>query len=141
MWRSFLGVFFSLFVLSIQVGVTLSTHYCGGSAVETVLSLSKEDLHCLSKETTPSCADGHEAFFHTSGCCRNEYTQLVAQDNYLPVLALDHSFAPALPLCDTFSTSLFRAYTVLASKPFTYTDNPSPPHERHLVLFTQAFLL
>ena len=76
--------------------VTLSIHHCGGHAVKTTFSLSKQPLSCVPRaaEQTGVCEKEHDNthVFCAKDCCRNSHWRLAVPDDYLPHVAFAGSF-------------------------------------------------
>lgn len=84
MLKRILSISLMLVILVLNVGLTHITHYCGGEAVESSLSLVHSDLSCgMTSTEMQSCTnDEHKEAFNKKGCCENEYTSISADIDY-----------------------------------------------------------
>lgn len=66
------------------MGFTVSTHFCGGHAVESVLAIGDQHLDCGMMEMKREVSDhpNDKAIVSKSACCSNEYSVYDIEDQY-----------------------------------------------------------
>ncbi len=119
------------------MGFTLSTHYCGGHAVESVLAIGGQDLDCgmmnmEQQHTSTSDTVDKEP------CCSNEYSQYRIEGDYnVEVMSIDVN-----------STFLFAFVYSYLSDSFDEVDSykpylcyTSPPLPKDIPVLHQSFLI
>lgn len=104
MMRKALSIFFAVLLLISNLGLTLSTHYCGGIAVNTQLVMGNYDLNCGMEIQASACDTNEQTTFRKSSCCDNEHLRIQLDDEYkhqIQITDLDVSdliaFVPNLP--------------------------------------------
>lgn len=66
----------SIVILVMNMSITFSTHYCGGKAVKTSLSIFQQDLSCgmAEDEKSSDCeVDYQKPSFSKKNCCENKH--------------------------------------------------------------------
>ena len=65
------------------MGWAVNTHFCGGHAVKTRLSIGFKHLGCGMENVKVSCESGlmQNAQFSETPCCEDQYQQLEVDDN------------------------------------------------------------
>lgn len=124
----------SFVILFTSMGFTLSSHYCGGKKVKTVLNLGKSDISCGMKNMTKECGN-HKQF--KKKCCQNEFQEIQIEDDYIPQIAdynLDTKFA-ALFLFIT--SNIFNVET----EENTFNNHSPPLLVRNIPILIQSFLI
>jgi len=69
-------------LLVVNMSLTFSTHYCGGEAVETSISLGKADVGCGMEDTSADDCDSPTDGVISKNCCSNEYYTLSLDEDY-----------------------------------------------------------
>lgn len=101
------------------MGITLSTHFCMGRAVDNELMIGMHELSCGMMDLDANC-ETSETRFMTPGCCDNEFVSIDIEDDY-QVVVEQFSFE---------STFLFAfTYTFLFNQ--TNTNEPSLAYADH----------
>lgn len=94
--RRILAIFFTLLILVSGANVTLGTHFCGGTAVDSQLMLGHQHLDCGMSgmdSKKEGAEDRHETMLQ-SGCCNNEYVSLLTDTNFkLATLKVDYNWS------------------------------------------------
>lgn len=122
------------------MGFTLSTHFCGGHAVESVLAIGNQHVDCgmMEDKQEPSNHDDGKTTLSKIPCCSNEYSEYSIEDDYsAEVISIDVN-----------NTFLFAfVYTYLSpildhsddNRLHTYYD--SPPLIPDIPILNQSFLI
>ena len=78
------AVLLSALMLVINMSLTFSTHYCGGEAVETSISLGKADVGCGMEMPEADDCDNIEDLTSITkkGCCENVHFTLSVEEDY-----------------------------------------------------------
>lgn len=122
------------------MGFTVSTHFCGGHAVESVLAIGNQDVDCGMMDMKQEHANHQDGKAHVSKapCCANDYTVYEIADDYSAeanTISVDNNFLFALVY-----TSLFANFeSGDNNKPYTFYD--SPPLIEDIPVFNQSFLI
>jgi hypothetical protein len=82
--KQFLAISLAILMLTTNMSVTFATHYCGGKAVKSSISLGHDDLTCgMTKMEDATCVNhSHEAGITKKDCCENKYTLLSVDDDF-----------------------------------------------------------
>lgn len=125
------------------MGLAMSTHYCGGHAVESQLTLGYEDLNCGMKMVT-SCSenDSNTYSFQKKPCCENKYKSYDIDDDFLKSQFL-LDFSPLVYVQPVLHVSSFETQVVKHAnhqKKAFYPHAP-PLQDEEIYLFIQSFLL
>ena len=131
----------SFILLSGHINLTLGTHFCDGTAVETKIMLGESHLGCGMMEI--SCDDSDEngneqVSFDKAPCCKNEFHTIQSSDDFVKDAALkvfNIDFAVAF-LYTTLNLDLLSK----ATHQF-YTEYISPPLEKDIQVLFQTFLI
>jgi hypothetical protein len=123
-----------------SMGFTLSTHFCGGHAVESALAIGDTNLDCgmMDAMQKPVDHENSNTIVSESACCSNEYSEYNIEDDY----------SAGLTSVDVNNTFLFAfAYTYLSpdlneidhNRPYIYYDYPPLITDIHVL--NQSFLI
>lgn len=121
------------------MGITFSTHYCMGRAVDNELVIGMHELSCGMMDLDNSCeseAIGPE--FMAPDCCDNEFLSIETEDDYqIPTeqISLESQFVLAFTY-----TFLFDLQKNITAK-VAFADNHPPPLEQDYQSLYQSFLL
>jgi hypothetical protein len=122
------------------MGFTLSTHFCGGHAVESALAIGDTNVDCGMMEMVknPVHHEHDTTIVNESACCSNQYSEYNIEDDY----------SGELTSVDVNNIFLFAfAYTYLSpnlneidnNRPYVYYD--SPPLIADIPVLNQSFLI
>ncbi len=137
--KKILSVFLSLLILISSTGITLSTHFCMGRAVENEISLGMDLLNCGMMDEVELCrtdSDGQNLM--APSCCDNEFLSIKIQDDYQKI-SNEISFETQFLYAFTY-TFLFDCQ--LNSEPsLALADHAPPLLEQDYQSLYQSFLL
>ena len=117
------------------MGFAVSTHFCGGHPVESVLAIGHKDLDCgmMDMQQELSNPHGGETQLGKVPCCANQYAAYEIEDDYSleanPV-SIDGQFLFVL---------VYSSLTPGFKLPYVYYD--SPPLIADLPVLNQTFLI
>ncbi len=140
--KKIIAISLLLILLLSNVGLSVATHYCGGHAVKSGLSLGGSALDCGMSErsaASPEC-DRSGNHLKPERCCENYRQVLQTDDNHSPDVisaVLDIAFGLVPHHYDFLSKKLFSREK--SPKAFFYPPPPLPARDVQ-VLF-QSFLI
>lgn len=143
MHRKILHIVMAFVLVASNLGLTLSTHYCQGDALESQINLTPVDLGCGMADMGNSCAlpvelHGDKTQFDNTPCCENEYQTIQPTEDFIkeatPV-TFNIDFAIAIVYA-TLNPDLFPNSTQQS-----YTEYHSPPIEKDIQVLFQTFLI
>ena len=121
------------------MGITFSTHFCMGRAVDNELMIGMHELSCAMMDLDNSCESktiGPEIM--APDCCDNEFLSIEIEDDYqiaTEQISLESPFVLAFTY--TFLFDLQKSVTPKVA----YEDNHPPPLEQDYQSLYQSFLL
>lgn len=132
-----------LVLVTANLGLTISTHYCQGEAIESQINLLPEDLNCGMMDIRNSCnlpVEHHDDETHIDNipCCENEYQTFQLTEYFVQEatpITFNVDFAIAI-VYDTSNLDLFPNSTQQS-----YTEYHSPPIEKDIQVLFQTFLI
>ena len=139
--KKFFAIFLALLMLTTNVGITFATHYCGGKAVKTSISLGHDDLDCGMADMDASpCKDQSDSpAVKRKSCCENQYTQLSIEDDYnnpaVVKTAVDFQFVAV------FVVTYLNLYSFNASTEAEYSNYSPPLLDLDIPVLIQSFLI
>lgn len=82
--RRIFAHFLFLLMLTTNLSVTFATHYCGGKAVKSSLSLGYDKLSCGMSEKEEVGCNNEDIGLQISrkSCCENKYSTLSVEDDF-----------------------------------------------------------
>lgn len=80
--RKVSAILLAALLLLVNMSLTFSTHYCGGEAVETSISLGKADVGCGMEVTSTDDCDSPTDGVISKNCCSNEHYTLSIDEDY-----------------------------------------------------------
>jgi hypothetical protein len=131
------SIFLSLLILVSSMGISFSTHYCMGRAVESELMIGMHELSCGMMDMDASCETAGVNIM-APGCCDNEFLSIDIEDDYQVVkteISLEAKFLFAFTYTFLFN-QLQNTEPIVA-----HTDLHPPPLEQDYQSMYQAFLL
>ena len=121
------------------MGISFSTHFCMGLAVDSKLMIGMQELNCGMMDMDAECTPLEEGYNYMSPkCCDTEYISLEIGDNYEKVtekISLDNQFLYAFTYTFLLSNHSTQELT------FALIDFQSPPLEQDFQSLYQTFLL
>jgi hypothetical protein len=138
--KQVLAIFLALLMLTTNVGITFATHYCGGKAVKTTLSLGQDDIDCGMADMDTPCENPSESpTVKRKNCCENKYTQVTIEGDYnTPAVvktAVDFQFIAV------FVVTYINLYSFNASTEAEYTGYSPPLLALDIPVLIQSFLI
>jgi hypothetical protein len=140
MLKRVIALFFAVVMLASNAGFALNTHYCGGEAVESSLSIGIAHLDCGMTETKKDCESGasHTNQIDRKPCCENEHQSFQLEDDF----ELQSDSNPIHPVfiiafVDSFVQTIIDVPSI---EIFSANFSPPLPKQDKQVLF-QSFLL
>jgi hypothetical protein len=137
--KKVISILFSIIVLLSSMGITFSTHYCMGRAVDSALMIGMNELSCGMIDMDEACetrADGSRLM--PPGCCDNDFLSIEIHDDYEKVsesISFDKYFLFA------FSYAYLLNNTYTTEQTFAQNEIFPPPLEQDYQSLFQSFLL
>ena len=126
-------------MISSQLGLMVGTHFCGGEAVKSELSVGKANLDC-GMEEMGSCenTDAKDSV-ESKPCCDNQYLSLDVDNEYNSQqnLTVDQLKLVVVATVVFFNWTEFFPLTETSN----FADIPPPPLESDFIVLFQSFLL
>lgn len=119
------------------MGITFSTHFCMGRAVDNELMIGMHELSCGMKDMDANCETSGTNIM-ASGCCDTEFISIEIEDDY-QVSNEEFSIEPFFLFAFTY-TFLFN-HTNTKEPSLAYADQHPPPLEQDYQSLYQSFLL
>jgi len=127
----------SLLILASSMGISFSTHYCMGRAVDSELMIGMHELSCGMMDMDAVCETAGTNIM-APGCCDNEFISIEIKDDY-------QIFQSELEIKAVFLFAF--TYTFYFNSPenakplVAYMDRHPPPLEQDYQSLYQSFLL
>lgn len=140
--KKIIALSLSLILLLSNVGFSVATHYCGGHAVKSALTLGGETVDCGMKEDAGTPHECQRAR-HTLGvrhCCDN-VQQVIHTDNSRPasLITLNFGYSGEMGLTPYLFFSSLSASDCATSSVIPYLPPPLPA--RNVQVLFQTFLI
>lgn len=127
-------------MLTSSMGLTLSTHFCGGHAMESSFNLGREHLDCGMMDMKKDCSEDARDMkqINQIPCCTNEFTTYNLQNEFNTT----HTTSTAgqhflIALVSTFLTlNIEEGEAYISHIPYS-----SPPLSQDIPVLNQSFLL
>ena len=135
-----ISIFLTLVLLTGQVGLSLGTHFCGGEAVLSKLTIGEAHLDCGMEEMAPCESNPkNEDQLANEPCCQDHFLSLDIDEDFNPgkKLSVDNLQLAAVAVVLFFDWTQFFP---LSNKTY-FADYPPPPLERDIPVLFQTFLL
>lgn len=129
--------FMAILILLSSMGLTYSTHFCMGRAVEHVVKMGAHDLDCGMAGMDEDCSSDQIAF-NTPTCCDNEHV-FVDFDDEFKVSASETSLNAKFFIA--FSYTLLISNLTTEEPAQAFADNLPPPLGQDYQSLYQTFLL
>ena len=134
-----ISIFLALLILISSSSLVLTTHYCGGRAVDHQLMVGNSNLDCGMMDMDISCTT-HESktVLKKKNCCDNEYVSFDIEDDYnsgAEIISLNPQFLFA------FTYTLYQLHLSENNQVVAFSDLSPPPLEQDIQSLYQTFLL
>lgn len=119
------------------MGITFSTHFCMGRAIDNELMIGIHELSCGMMDLDASCKTTGTKIM-APGCCDNKFVSIEIEDDYQITneeFSLESSFLFA------FTYTFLFDYQNNNEPTLAYADNHPPPLEQDYQSLYQSFLL
>ena len=120
-----------------NIGLTLSTHYCGGHVSEQSLGLSYADLGCGMEDESEDNCSGEETSVK-SNCCSDDHKNFKIADEFkiqTELISIDTQFATL------FFASFFDLYSIESENYTQYLNYQPPRLTIDIPVLIQSFLI
>jgi len=123
----------ALLILGSNLSIALSTHFCGGKAVKSELSLGSYDLDC-GMVGMESCESDERSFNEVLPlpCCENLHSFFQINERYEASSKIEFGLLPISTF--NFFTPVLTGFEFTSSKGFFKTYKPPLPKQGILVL-------
>ena len=133
------AILLAVLILSSNLSIALSTHFCCGKAVKSELSIGNYDIDCgMTDMESCEVVDWDFNEIKAVPCCENQHTFFKISDRYHGLGALEFIFMP-LAFVKVYSQHLF-SVTQIFPKALFKAYKPPLPKQATSVLF-QVFRL
>ncbi len=125
-----------------NVGWTVSDHYCGGELAKSVFAVGHADVGCgmeSDKDMSPCEKRSNENSFSEKECCQNEYTIISVEDDYnktsIQEVVVDFTFVTA------FVATYINLYSINNDNSQEYVAYSPPILNPDAQVMFQSFLI
>ncbi|MCV9388565.1 HYC_CC_PP family protein [Reichenbachiella ulvae] len=137
--KKIIAISLSLIILMSHVGLSVSTHYCGGEAVRTHIGIQSVDLSCGMEEAKAALPIDCESAISMNSCCDDQLLTADVEDEIQTAkmqltFDLDFLFVLVAVLSDFTSTQIDH-------QPSYFDTSPPPLLKSSLQVLFQSFLL
>lgn len=141
--KKIFSILLSFILLASHLNLALGTHFCGGEAVETQITMGEAHFGCGMSDKDLSCknsgeTNNHDVSIDKVPCCENEYQHLQVENEFVKdaaQLSFNVDFAVAF-IYTTFNVDLFPKIV-----PQSFTAHSPPPLEKDIQVLFQTFLI
>lgn len=111
----------------------MATHYCGGHAVETKITMGQAQVGCGMEEETQPC---ESPVIQRKGCCEDVYISMSIEDDF-------NSNITSLELnsISLFTFTFFNLKPSIDNKNTVLADTSPPPLKQSRQVLFQTFLI
>ena len=135
--KRIIAPFLAILILISSTGLTYSTHFCMGRAVERAMMIGEYDLDCGMGNMDRTC-ESEEIMLNETSCCDNEFVAVDTDSNYdfsKVNYSIDNEVLIAFIYVFTYSN-------LTSNEPSqAYTDQIPPPLEHDYQSMLQNFRL
>jgi len=138
--KQFFAISLAVLLLLMNSGVTISSHYCGGKVVKSVVAFGKSDVGCGMKEEPKPCKNNsRNETVKKVPCCANEYLDMDIEKDFTPTAAnlSDFDFEFTAVVLAIYANPYF--FTPSSKK--EYLDYPPPILHHSVQVMFQSFLI
>lgn len=135
--KIFYSILLSLIVLFSNIGFTVSTHFCGGKAVKSSMSIGKDQVSCGMEKVKENQCD--LPTLKSKNCCQDEFVTISTSEQNTS-FSWTFDFPPIV--CGSF-TNEYHFYKAGLEDVVIVTNFPNPPPipSRHRYILHQSFLI
>lgn len=138
--KKIFAILFSLLILLTNVGITFATHFCGGKAIKTAVSLGTSDISCGMISIDQSCENRPPSdMINAKACCENTYVQLKIKDNYQTKEVFKSTIN--FQFIAVFIVTYLNLYSFNASTEAEYSNYSPPLLDLDIPVLIQSFLI
>ena len=135
--KRIIAPFLAVLILMSSIGLTYSTHFCMGQAVEHAVNISGHDLDCGMAAMDKGCSND-DMIVDLPGCCDNEHVFVEIDDDFKITIA---ETSVNLKFVAAFSYTFLFNNLVSDEADRVYVDHSPPPLEHDYQSMFQTFLL
>ncbi len=133
--KKLMAISLALVLLTSNIGLAMVTHYCGGQAVKSQLTIGHGNLGC-GMDMRTSSEQSKAVDNESSGCCENQYQSFEIEDDYsLLQLSLNLDFIAA------FVHSFLEIVLVPGQQHPQYAHYSPPLLLRDIHILNQVFII
>ena len=135
--KRILAPFLAALILVSSTGLTYSTHFCMGSAVEHALKIGKHNLSCGMSTMDEDCSSD-EMTLNAPGCCDNEHVFVEIEDDF----KISVTETPVnLKFVVAFSYAFLSKNLTIEEPSQAFVDHSPPPLDHDYQTMLQTFIL
>jgi len=135
--KQFISIFISLMILASSMGITFSTHFCMGRAVDSEIMIGMHELSCGMMDMDADCETNGQNFM-APNCCENEFVSVEIEDDYQKVT---ESFSIETQFLFAFTYTFLFDIQNENEQTLAHADHSPPPLEQNYQSLYQSFLL
>lgn len=136
--KKFLSISLCFILLFSNLGLAMATHYCGGQAVKTGLTIGHGHLDCGMPDMDMDSEESKQGI-NANNCCENQYQFLEVEDDYRSSL-VQITFNPDFAFL-VFAHSLFSVELAQKSSKVKYSHYSPPLLLRDIPVLNQIFII
>lgn len=137
--NKFVSIFLSLIILISSTGITFSTHYCMGRAVDSKIVVGVHELGCGMMDLDVACDTNAEGtYLMAPTCCDNVYLSIEIEDDYQKV---SESISLGTNFLFAFTYTFLFDYKNNNEPPLAHADDLPPPLAQDYQSLYQSYLL
>lgn len=135
--KRIIAPFLAVLILTSSIGLTYSTHFCMGRAVEHAVKIGEHDLNCGMAGMDKDCSNDAMTI-DLASCCDNEHVFVDVDDDFKITTA---EAGISLKFIVAFSYTFLLNYLESEENAQAYADLSPPPLEHDYQSMFQTFLL
>ena len=138
--KKLIAISLTMLMLLSSVSITFATHYCGGVAVKTSLSIGHENIGCgMTGSGDSDCEKFPSDSSISKKCCENQYIQLSVEDEFSTnsSIQIPSNFDFVSSSAVTFYVQNYFPNTLIQE----YFSRPPPIYKRDIQVLLQVFLI
>lgn len=138
--RQFFAIILASLTLFMNLGLTLSNHYCGGKLAESSLTFGRGDVGCgMENQDVPCEKPHHKNTISKRNCCENKFLEFQTEDEYNKTIiensVIDFKFVAA------FVITNLNLYSFKNVKKPDYLTSSPPILDHDIQVMNQSFLI
>ncbi|MBU2915014.1 HYC_CC_PP family protein [Reichenbachiella agariperforans] len=135
--KRIIAISLSMLLLLSNMGLAISTHYCGGKAVQSQLAIGQAHLDCGMLEALPPVCTQTQ-LSKTMNCCENSYLSYELQDDFKLALS---SFSINLDFVYVLAFTFIDFHLSDVGQFVAYSDYSPPLLHQDIPVLFQSFLI